>query len=51
MAELLLQRARDRRGQGLGIKHADGRHPARDAASERADVLVTNLSGHPIPAK
>jgi len=51
MAELLLQRARDRHGQGSGITHADGPHPARGTASERPDVLATNLSGHPIPAK
>jgi hypothetical protein len=51
MAELLLQRARNRYGQRLGIKHAGGRDPTRNAASERSDVLVTNLSGHPIPAK
>ena len=50
MAELLLQRARERRGQGTGIKHAGSRHPARGAADERSDVFVTELSGHPSPA-
>jgi len=46
MTELLLQRARDRRGQGVGIKNAGSRHLARGAADGRPDVFVTRLSGH-----
>ena len=49
MAELLLQRARDRGDQAAGIRHAGSRHPAR-GADEPRDVFVTELAGHPSPA-
>jgi hypothetical protein len=47
MAELLLQRARDRRGLGVGIKHAGSPHPGRGAADKQPDVLVSESSGRP----
>jgi hypothetical protein len=47
MAELLLQRARDRSSLGIGIKHAGSRRPSRGAADEQPDVLVSESSGHP----
>jgi hypothetical protein len=43
VAELLLQRARDRRHEGIGIEPAG----ARTAAGALAEVFVTKLSGHP----
>jgi hypothetical protein len=46
MAELLLQRARDRGGRAAAIKHAGSRHAVRDAADEQPDVLVNEFSGH-----
>jgi hypothetical protein len=47
MAELLLQRARDRRGLRVGIKPAASRHPGRGAAEKQPNVLVSESSGHP----
>ena len=41
MAELLLQRARDRRSQGVGIEHADSRHPSRGAADKNPVTAAT----------
>jgi hypothetical protein len=46
VAELLLQRARDRRRPGIGIEHAG----ARAATGEPPEALVTKLSGHPSAA-
>jgi hypothetical protein len=46
MAELLLQRARDRRGEGVGVKHAGSHHPARGAADEQPAVLVSEFPDH-----
>jgi hypothetical protein len=43
VAELLLQRARDRRHPGIGIEPAG----ARTAAGALPEAFVTKLSGHP----
>jgi hypothetical protein len=60
MAELLLKRARDRLGQGLGINNAGNRHPALGAAERskqtaqdrrRPDVFVTKLSAYASPTR
>jgi hypothetical protein len=46
VAELLLQRARERRRQGLDLRHASNHHqPRRIAADSPPDVFVTRLSG------
>jgi hypothetical protein len=45
IAELLLQRARDRRRQGLLLSHASHRQPRAIAADNPADIFVTRLSG------
>jgi hypothetical protein len=46
MADLLLQRARDRLEHGIGIKHAGNRRPAHGTAEARPEVFLTRLSGH-----
>lgn len=45
VAELLLQRGRDRRSQAAAINHQGSRHLARSAADEPPEVFVTRLSG------
>ena len=45
MAELLLQRARDRVAQGVTLRHAAIRDQARGAVHEQPEVLVTKLNG------
>jgi hypothetical protein len=45
IADLLLQRARERRLDGLGLNHASGRHPHRLAAAKPAEVFVTKVTG------
>lgn len=45
-AELLLQRARERRRQGFDLRRASNRHqPPPIAADNRPDVFLTRLSG------
>jgi hypothetical protein len=45
IADLLLERARERRRQGMNVNHASG-HPAlRSAAVSPADVFVTRVPG------
>ena len=46
VAELLLQRARERRRQGLDLRHASNHHqPPTIAADNPPDVFVTRVSG------
>ena len=47
ISELLLQRARERLGQGLDLRRASNRHrPPPVAADNRPDILATRSSGH-----
>ena len=43
VAELLLSRARDRRAEGLALKHAGNRQPDRGTEIQQPEVLVTRL--------
>lgn len=45
MAELLLQRARDRLAQGVILRHAAIRNRARGAVHEQPEIFVTKLDG------
>ncbi len=42
-AELLLSRARDRRAEGLALRHAGNRQPNRGTQKQQPEVLVTRL--------
>jgi hypothetical protein len=43
VAELLLSRARDRRAEGLALRHAGNRQPDRGTEIQQPEVLVTRL--------
>ena len=43
VAELLLSRARDRRAEGLALRHAGNRQPDRGTETQQPEVLVTRL--------
>lgn len=47
MAELLLQRARDRLAEGVSLRHAGIRERSRGEVKEQPEILLTNLDSSP----
>jgi hypothetical protein len=45
VAELLLSRARDRRAEGLALRHAGNRQPDHGTEIQQPEVLVTRFDG------